>query len=398
MTSRFEHKPGPAVGLQEAPRARNQPNFAAALAEQADTAVIGGGVIGLAVARMLARQGREVFVLESERSIGTHTSSRNSEVVHAGLYYPAGSLKARLCVAGRRTLEAYVLEKEIGYRRTGKLVVATSEEEVAVLGSYWECGKANGVEGLSLLDPAEVRRMEPEVRCARALWSPATGIIDSHGLMAALQREAESHGAKVVLRAPVLGGRVGRNGIDLSVGGSSPSTVRFRVVVNTAGLWAQSVARSLKEFPVSLVPPCHYASGHYFVFAGPSPFSHLVYPVAGRYGLGVHVTIDLSGSARFGPDVEWINSVDYNFDESRLPGFEAAIRRYWPALPTGSLRPGYVGIRPKLGPAGSPFQDFMIQGPAEHGVPGLVNLFGIESPGLTASLAIAEQVALELER
>jgi L-2-hydroxyglutarate oxidase LhgO len=357
-----------------------------------DAAVIGGGIVGLAVARALALQGREVFVLEGERSVGAHTSSRNSEVVHAGFYYAAGSLKARLCVAGRRALEAYVAENDIGYCRTGKLVVATREEEVTALESYRAQGNANGVEGLSLLDSAEARWLEPAIHCVRALWSSATGIVDSHGLMSAFQRDAERHGAIVVLRAPVLGGRIGSAGIDLSVGGPSPSTARSKIVINSAGLWAQSVARSMEGFPPSAIPPCHYARGHYFVLSIRSPFRHLVYPVAGRGGLGVHVTFDLSGCARFGPDVEWIDSVDYSFDEGRAPLFEAEIRRYWPALPANSLLPGYVGVRPKLAPAGSAPQDFLIQGPEDHGVDGLVNLFGIESPGLTASLAIADHV------
>ncbi len=360
---------------------------------QSDAAVIGGGVVGLAVARALAMGGREVFVLESERSVGAHSSSRNSEVVHAGFYYPAGSLKAQLCVAGRRALEAYAAENEVAYRRIGKLVVATGEEEAASLESYRARGLANGVEGLTLLDSAEVRALEPEVRCVRGLWSPATGIIDSHGLMTALRRDAEHRGAHVVLRSPVTGGRVGANGIDLSVAGESASTVRFKVVVNAAGPWAQSVARKLEGFPSAAIPHAYFARGHYFVLDRPSPFRHLVYPLATRDFLGIHVTLDLAGSARFGPDVEWVNGVDYSFDESRMPAFEAAIRHYWPALPTGALLPGYVGVRPKLGPPGDPPHDFVIQGPADHGVPGLVNLFGIESPGLTASLAIAQTVA-----
>jgi len=358
-----------------------------------DVAVVGGGVIGLAVARRLALAGREVFVLEGERAVGTHTSSRNSEVVHAGFYYPTGSLKARLCVAGRRALEAYASENGIAYRRIGKLVVATSDEEVPVLESYRARGIANGVEGLSLLDRPEVHALEPHIQCVRALRSAATGIVDSHGLMAAFQRDAERHGAAVVLRAPVSGGQIRDDGIDLSIGGTDPSTVHCKVVVNAAGLWAQAVARSLVGFPAAAVPPSYYARGHYFLLTGPSPFQHLIYPVAVQGGLGVHVTLDLAGCARFGPDLEWIDRVDYSFDQDRAAAFEAAIRRYWPFLPAGALQPGYVGVRPKLGPAGVPAQDFVIQGPAEHGVPGLVNLYGIESPGLTASLAIAEHVA-----
>lgn len=362
-----------------------------------DVAVIGAGVVGLAVARALSLAGREVFVLEGERSVGSHSSSRNSEVVHAGFYYPTGSLKARLCVTGRRALEAYVATNGIGYRRTGKLVVATSEEEIATLESYRQRGTANGVEGLSLLDFGDVRALEPEVFCLRALWSSATGIIDSHGLMAALQRDAEQRGATVVLRAPVVGGRIVQGGIDLFVGGEDPSTVHCTLVVNAAGLWAQSVARSLIGLPPSAIWPSYYARGHYFMLSGSSPFRHLVYPVAAHGGLGIHLTLDLSGAARFGPDVEWIDGVDYSFDETRAPRFEAAIRRYWPGLPAGSLQPGYVGVRPKLGAAGSPPQDFVIEGPAKHAVPGLVNLFGIESPGLTASLAIADYVAALVE-
>lgn len=358
-----------------------------------DVAVVGGGIIGLAVARNLALAGREVFVLEGERAVGTHTSSRNSEVVHAGFYYPTGSLKARLCVAGRRALERYAAENGIPYRRIGKLVVATSEEEMPALESYRARGAANGVEGLSLLDRPEVHALEPQVHCVRALWSAATGIVDSHGLIAAFQRDAERHGAAIVLRAPVTGGRLQDDGIDLSVGGADPSTVRCKAVVNAAGLWAQSVARSLIGFPAAAIPPSHYARGHYFLLTGPSPFQHLIYPVAVQGGLGVHVTLDLAGCARFGPDLEWIDRVDYSFDQNRGGAFEEAIRRYWPFLPAGALQPGYVGVRPKLGPSGAAAQDFLIQGPAEHGVPGLVNLYGIESPGLTASLAIAEHVA-----
>ena len=359
----------------------------------ADTAVIGGGVIGLAVARELTMRGMEVFVLESEPSVGAHTSSRNSEVVHAGFYYTPGSLKARLCVAGRCALESYVAEKDVGYRRLGKLVVATSDEEAAGLEGYRARGVANGVEGLEIIDASQAQALEPEVRCVRALWSPATGIIDSHGLMTALRADLERKGSHVVLRSPVKGGRVRDGGIELAVGGESPATVRFKRVVNAAGLWAQSVASTLEGMPSSAIPPTYFARGHYFVLDRPSPFHHLVYPLATRDFLGVHVTLDMAGSARFGPDVEWVETVDYSLDESRLAAFEAAIRRYWPALPDRALAPGYVGVRPKLGPPGAPPHDFVIQGPAEHGVPGLVNLFGIESPGLTAALAIAEAVA-----
>jgi L-2-hydroxyglutarate oxidase LhgO len=358
-----------------------------------DVAVVGAGVIGLAIARALSLRGREVAVLEAEPAPGMHTSSRNSEVVHAGFHYPRGSLKARLCVAGRRALYDYAAAKGVAHRRIGKLVVATGEDEMAVLESYRAQGEANGVEGLSILSASEAHDLEPEVRCAGALWSAQTGIIDSHGFLQALRGDAVSCGAALALRSPVLSGRVHGSAIELEVGGENPSTVRCAAVVNAAGLRAQELARSIAGLPPATIPPCHYARGHYFVLSGRSPFRHLVYPVAVSGGLGVHVTLDLEGRARFGPDVEWIDRVDYSFDEDRAAAFAAAIRRYWPALPEGALQPGYTGIRPKLGTAGSPTHDFVIQGPRDHGVPGLVNLYGIESPGLTASLAIADQVA-----
>jgi L-2-hydroxyglutarate oxidase LhgO len=358
-----------------------------------DAAVIGAGVIGLAIARVLAQQGREVIVLEAERAAGMHSSSRNSEVLHAGFHYAAGSLKARLCVAGRRSLYAYAEEKGIPHRRIGKLVVAAAQAELATLEASRARGVANGVEGLELLSAAGAREREPQVRCVGALWSPETGIIDSHQLLRELRADAEAHGASLAFQAPVVGGRLRDSAIELEVGGDDPSTVRCAAVINSAGLHAQQVARSIAGMPVAAIPPCHYARGHYFVLSGPSPFRHLVYPVAVPGGLGVHVTLDLEGRARFGPDVEWIEGIDYSFDEARAAGFAAAIRRYWPALPEGALQPGYTGIRPKLAPSGGPEQDFVIQGPSQHGVPGLVNLFGIESPGLTAALAIADHVA-----
>ena len=363
------------------------------ISHQADTAVIGGGVIGLAVARELAMRGMEVFVLESEPSVGAHTSSRNSEVVHAGFYYTPGSLKARLCVAGRRALESYVAQNDVGYRRLGKLVVATSDEEGAALEGYRARGVANGVEGLEIIDASQAHALEPEVRCVRALWSPATGIIDSHGLMTALRADLERKGSHVVLRSPVKGGRVRDGGIELAVGGESPTTVRFKRVVNAAGLWAQSVASTLEGMPSSAIPPTHFARGHYFVLDRPSPFHHLVYPLATRDFLGVHVTLDMAGRCRFGPDVEWIDAIHYPVDPARAAPFYAVIRRYWPGLPDGALYPDYAGIRAKITPRGAPAADFVIQGPAAHGVAGLINLYGIESPGLTASLALADRVA-----
>jgi L-2-hydroxyglutarate oxidase LhgO len=359
-----------------------------------DVVVVGGGVVGLACARALALAGREVALLEAEKDFGTHTSSRNSEVIHAGLYYPPGSLKARSCERGRRALYAYLAEKGLPHRRVGKLIVATSEPEMAMLEGYKKTAHANGAGDLEWLDAEEAHRMEPEVRCVRALFSPSTGILDAHGLMRAFGRDAQEAGASLARNAPVLGGRVRGAGIELHVGGDSRGTILARTLVNAAGLHAQDLARSLEGVPASSIPETHYAKGHYFVLKGPSPFSHLVYPVAGGGGLGVHVTLDLAGRARFGPDVSWVPGIDYSFDESRAAAFYPAIRRYWAGLRDGALEPGYTGIRPKIVGPGKPAADFLVQGPADHGVPGLVNLYGIESPGLTASLALAEDVAV----
>jgi L-2-hydroxyglutarate oxidase LhgO len=361
-----------------------------------DAVVIGAGVVGLAVARALALAGREVVVLEAESAAGTHTSSRNSEVIHAGIYYAPGSWKARLCVAGKEALYPYCAANDVAHRRIGKLIVATADAEVPALDKYKKQAEANGVHDLTWLEAGEVHALEPEVRAVRALASPSTGIIDSHGLMRAYERDARRAGATVLLETPVLRGEADGAGITLHVGGRAPATVRCRTVVNAAGLWAQAVARTLRGLPAASIPPCHYAKGHYFVLSGPSPFRRLVYPLAVVGGLGVHVTLDLAGRARFGPDVAWIDGVDYAFDEARAASFYAAIRAYWPGLRDGALEPGYTGIRPKLGPASSPAADFVMQGPAEHGVPGLVNLYGIESPGLTASLAIADHVLAAL--
>jgi len=366
------------------------------MSDSIDCVVIGAGVVGLAVARALALEGREVVVLEAADAIGTETSSRNSEVIHAGIYYPAGSLKARLCVEGKHFLYAYCSERGIPHRRCGKMIVATRPGQDAYLDKLRAQAAANGVEDLRLVDGAAARAIEPELSCDAALLSPSTGIVDSHSLMLAYQGDAEARGAVVAFLSPVLGGEVRNDGIELRVGGAEPAALRARLVVNAAGLGAQSVARSIAGIPAARVPPLHYAKGNYFSLAGRSPFSRLVYPVPEPGGLGVHISIDLAGQARFGPDVEWIDDIAYDVDPRRADGFYAEVRRYWPGLRDGALQPAYAGIRPKLGPAGTPAADFVVEGPCDHGVPGLVNLFGIESPGLTASPAIAVLVVEKL--
>ncbi len=360
--------------------------------ERVDCIVIGAGVVGLAVARRLALEGREVVVVEAEDAIGTHTSSRNSEVIHAGIYYAPGSLKARLCVPGRQALYAYCEAHGVAHRRCGKLIVAASDEQRPALERLRAQALANGVDDLRELSGAQARAMEPELSCVAALLSPSTGIIDSHAFMLALQGDAEARGAVLVLRSPVDAGRAGSGGIELEVGGEQRTRIRARWIVNSAGLHAQRVAASLAGFPAAQVPPCHYAKGNYYTLAGRAPFSRLIYPIPEAAGLGVHLTLDLAGQARFGPDVEWIDAIDYRVDPRRADGFYREIRRYWPRLPEGALAPGYSGIRPKLQAPGEPARDFLIQGPKDHGIAGLVNLFGIESPGLTASLAIADHV------
>jgi L-2-hydroxyglutarate oxidase LhgO len=355
-----------------------------------DAVVIGGGVIGLALTRALAQSGRDVTLLEAEARLGQHTSSRNSEVIHAGIHYAPGSLKARLCVAGKQLLYRYCLEAGVEHRRLGKLIVATRDEEVVALERIWEQARSSGVADLQWLDAREISALEPQVRGVRGLLSPSSGIIDSHGLMQALRRDAEAAGARLVCRTPVTGGRVLGGGIELHLGGEQQSLVRCRLLLNAAGLGAQAVARSIGGVPESSIPARYLAKGHYFALRGAVPFSHLIYPVPVAGGLGVHLTLDLAGRARFGPDVAWIDDVDYSFDESRSSGFYEAVRRYFPALADGALVPGYTGIRPKLTPPGEPAGDFLIQGPNEHGVPGLWNFYGIESPGLTCPLALTD--------
>ncbi len=355
--------------------------------------VAGAGVVGLAIARHMARAGYEVVVLEAEGAIGTGTSSRNSEVIHAGIYYPTGSERAALCVAGRDMLYRFCAERGIEHRRTGKLIVATDPGQNPRLDAIAAQAAANGVDDLRRLTAAEARALEPELSCTAALLSPSTGIIDSHGLMLALQGEAEEHGAAIAFHSPLTAARITDDGIVLEVGGAEPSTLQTGILINAAGHGAWGVARATQGLPEGRVPPRHLAKGNYFALGqGRSPFSRLVYPVPEDGGLGVHLTLDLGGQARFGPDVQWCDSLEYTVDPARGERFYDSIRRYWPGLPDGALVPAYCGIRPKLTGPGQPAADFVIQGPADHGIPGLVNLFGIESPGLTACLAFAARV------
>jgi L-2-hydroxyglutarate oxidase LhgO len=360
--------------------------------ETVECIVAGAGVIGIAVARALARAGREVLVLEAAEAIGTETSSRNSEVIHAGIYYPRDSLMARFCVAGRRALYDYCRDRGVPHVACGKLIVATDAEEDGRLDSIRMRAEANGVEGMRRLTGAEARALEPNLACVGALLSPRTGIIDSHAYMLALQGEAEDAGAAFAFRSPVRRARAHGGGIEVEAGETETVLLSCRLFINAAGLHASALAARIEGLDARFIPTAYYAKGSYFSLAGRAPFSRLIYPVPVPGGLGVHLTLDLGGQARFGPDVEWVDRIDYNVDPRRAATFYAAVRRYWPALPDGALLPGYAGVRPKIVPQGAPGQDFCLQGPAVHGVPGLINLFGIESPGLTASLALAEAV------
>ena len=360
--------------------------------DQIDCVVIGAGVVGLAVARALALQGREVMVLEALDAIGTGTSARNSEVIHAGIYYPQGSLKASLCVAGKALLYAYCAERGIGHSRCGKLIVASSEAQVAQLQGIIAKAVANGVHDLVLQSREQARALEPQLECVAAVHSPSTGIVDSHGLMLALQGDLENAGGLVVLNTPLAQAKCAQSAIYLIA--EDGTELEAKTVVNAAGLQAQSLASRFAGLPANCVPPSHYAKGNYFTLSSRSPFTRLIYPVPEAAGLGVHLTIDLGGQAKFGPDVQWVSSPDdLVVDPARGEAFYAEVRKYWPALADGALIPGYAGLRPKIQGPGEPAKDFLIQGPAEHGVPGLVNLFGIESPGLTSSLAIGDYVS-----
>lgn len=396
-----------------------------------DCVVVGAGVVGLAAARALALAGREVVVLDAAEGIGTETSSRNSEVIHAGIYYPKGSLKARLCVKGKHALYAYCEARGVPHRRCGKLIVATDASQLTTLDDIRAKAAANGVGDLTPLSRQEAQTLEPELECVGALLSPSTGIIDSHAFMLALQGDAEHAGAVLAFHSRVVRARVVDGGFEIEVktlqeddgragspesppgqgaahegahgastaagSGGSTTTWRTRTLINAAGLHAPDLAACIEGLDARHVPRAHYARGHYFTLSGRPRFQRLIYPVPQPGGLGVHLTLDLQGQARFGPDVQWVDEIDYTVDPKRADAFYAEVRRYWPALPDGALQPGYAGIRPKLAGPEAPNLDFRIDGPAQHSVPGLVNLLGIESPGLTASLAIGEAVVEALQ-
>lgn len=363
-----------------------------------ECAVIGAGVVGLAIAARLAQQGREVVLLESEPSFGMATSSRNSEVIHAGIYYEPGSLKAHHCVLGRHLLYEYCEQHGVPHRRIGKVIVAVTEDEVRTLEGYYQTAAQNGVHSLEWLTAEELRAREPNVRGVCALWSPESGILDSHQFMESLLGSFEAAGGLFIRKTKLVGGHVSATEKRLMIEDEVQSTLTVDTLINAAGLHASEVAELLhaKDSDIQ-IPRTHYAVGHYYTLAGPSPFTHLVYPVAQKGGLGVHVTLDMGGAVRFGPDVRWIDSLSYEFSDACRDDFVAAIQRYFPALDPLALEPGYTGIRPKIGGPDHPNVDFQILTPAAHGIKGLVHLLGIESPGLTASLSIAEAVAASLK-
>lgn len=361
------------------------------MTETVDCLVVGAGVIGLAVARELALAGREVVMVDAADAIGTQTSSRNSEVIHAGIYYPAGSLKARLCVAGRKRLYAYCVQRGVGHRRVGKLIVAATAVQADQLSSIAAQAAANGVDDLRRVSRDELTDLEPDLVAVDALMSPSTGIIDSHGLMTALHRDATDAGVTTVLRTHVTAGHLRAGTVVLDLDGDR---VQCATVINCAGIGAWDVAAAIDGYPIDRLPKRFLAKGNYYsLTAGRAPFSRLIYPVPDGGGLGVHLTLDLAGAARFGPDVEWVENTDYAVDPGRADTFYDAVRRYWPGLPDDALAPAYSGIRPKLAGPGEPNADFLFQGPDDHGVAGLINLFGFESPGLTSCLAIAHDVS-----
>ena len=365
--------------------------------DRADAVVVGAGVVGLAIAETLARNGSAALILDGEPHFGSWTSSRNSEVIHAGIYYPEDSLKARLCVEGRDRLYAFCQSAGIPHKRLGKIIFAHSPDQSGKLDAIVRAADAAGAGKLERLTRSQAKRLEPELEVADALLSPQTGIIDAHAYMQALIGSAETHGARLVCSTKVTRA-VRRNEMwQIWIEGMNEPVLETPILVNSGGLAAQVLARSIEDLPASRVPPLHFARGVYFTYSGRTPFSHLIYPVPEPGGLGTHLTLDLAGQARFGPDVEWIDNIDYSVDPARKDKFARSAMRIWPKLDPTRLQPGYAGIRPKISAPGETAVDFMIEGPQDHGLPGLVNLFGIESPGLTASMAIGEWVARKLE-
>lgn len=359
--------------------------------------VIGAGVVGLAVARAAARKGHDVIVAEAESAIGTITSARNSEVIHAGMYYPTGTLRARHCVRGRRMLYGFLASHGVPHRKCGKLIVATNDAEMEKIKVIEAQGKINDVEGLELIGGNAARALEPELSCVGALLSPETGIIDGHAYMLALRGDIEDAGGAIAVNTPVTGARRKHGQWQVDFGGRDGGAFEFDAIANCAGLRAQGVARTIEDYPAARVPRLVLGKGNYFSYAGRPVFTRLIYPTPIVGGLGVHVTLDMAGRMRFGPDVEWVETEDYDVDPSRADSFYDRVRTYWPGLPDGSLKPDYAGIRPKLGGPKDGQADFLIDAPAQHGVPGLVHMFGIESPGLTSSLSLGEEVAGYLE-
>lgn len=363
------------------------------MTETADVIVIGAGVVGLAVGRALALAGREVIVVEKNKAFGEETSSRNSEVIHAGIQYRPGGVRAQLAVKGRDALYAYCQSRHVNHARCGKLLVANGEEEIARLQTYKSNAEQNGVDDLEIIDAQAARALEPRVKCDAAILSPSSGMIDSHGLMLALIGDLEDAGGALALSSPMAGGRVAGGGVELEIGGVDPVTLKARTVVNCAGLWSDRVARSINGVPSDTIPHLKYARGQYFTYSGAAPFSRLIYPLPSPDSQGVHYTRDLGGQAKLGPDIMFINSnEDYSVLEERRDSFVSAAKRFWPDIDGAKLVPGYAGIRPKIKGPGEE-GDFVFSDQRAHGIDGYLGLYGIESPGLTTCLAIADHAA-----
>lgn len=369
--------------------------------EQVDCVVIGAGVVGLAIAREMALQGRETILLERENAFGTISSARNSEVIHAGIYYPKGSFKAQLCVQGNRMLYEYCRTHQVGTQAYGKLIVASDDSQLEDLQAILYKAQNNQVPDIRIISGEEAKALEPQLHCSAAILSASTGIVDSHGYMLSLLGGFEDAGGMVAYQSPLIRakaiGNNAENGFVLEIGGADSMQIQTRLLINCAGLSAPAIAQQIEGLSSSQVPKAYFAKGNYFSLSGKSPFTHLIYPIPEPGGLGVHLTLDMGGQAKFGPDVEWLeieteNQIDYTVNPRRSEGFYEAVRRYWPALKDGSLQPDYSGVRAKIVPPNTPAGDFCFNGPSDHGLHGLFNLYGFESPGLTSSLAIAKHL------